>query len=49
MLDSGCLMLDDRRNLESSSMELRNFLSPNIPDFLDNYKEKGREQKATRH
>jgi hypothetical protein len=41
MVDSGCLMLDVRRNLESSSMELRNSLSPKIPDFLNNYKEKG--------
>jgi hypothetical protein len=41
MLDSGFWMLDARRNLKSSSMELRNFLSPKIPDFLNNYKEKG--------
>ena len=37
-------MLDIRRNLESSDAEPRNLPSPNIPDFLDNYKEKGREQ-----
>jgi hypothetical protein len=37
-------MLDIRRNSESSAIVIRNFSSPKIPDFLNNYKEKGREQ-----